>query len=79
MHLGNAGRVFAKATMVSFWSLDAMKATLSREVLDAKDLMGELLVPRSGDFAFDLGMVAVLGSVFLFVAWLGLRLKDRRG
>jgi hypothetical protein len=56
-----------------------MKATLSREVLDAKDPMGELLVPRSGEFSFDLGMVAVLGLVFLFVAWLGLKLKDRRG
>ncbi|MGQ0591264.1 MAG: FHA domain-containing protein [Gammaproteobacteria bacterium] len=79
VHLGDAGRAFAKATMVSFWSLDAMKATLSREVLDAKDPMGELLVPRSGEYLFDLGMVAVLGLAFLFVAWLGLRLKDRRG
>ncbi len=79
VRLGDAGRAFAKATMVSFWSLDAMKTTLSPEVLEARDpLTKELLLPRSGEYAFDLAMVAVLGLSFLFVAWLGLRLKDRR-
>lgn len=78
VRLGDAGQVVAKGTMISFWSLDAMKATLSPETLSAKDATGQLIVPLSGQFSHDLTMVAVLGLVFLIVASVGLKLKDRK-
>ncbi len=78
VRLGDAGLLIAKGTMISFWSLDAMKATLSAETLGARDTTGQLIVPLSGQFAHDLVMVAVLGLVFLIVASVGLKLKDRK-
>jgi hypothetical protein len=55
-----------------------MKATLSTETLGARDATGQLIVPLSGQYSHDLTMVAVLGLVFVIVASVGLKLKDRK-
>jgi hypothetical protein len=73
VRLGEAGLWVAKCSMVSFWSLDAMKTTLSAESRSFRDI-----VTVSGTFGQDLGMVAALGLVFLSLAVLGLKLKDRK-
>lgn len=78
VRLGDVGQAFAKATMISFWSLDAMKATLSGDTLAAKDLTGQLIVPVSAAYSTDLWMVAALASGFLIIAVVGLKLKDSR-
>lgn len=79
VRLGDAGLLFAKCSMVSFWSLDAMKSTLSLESRTVKDIMtNQFIVPISGAYGKDLAMVGVLGSVFLVIAVLGLKLKDKK-
>lgn len=79
VRLGDAGLIAAKTTMISFWAFDALKATLSGETLSAKDLAsGQLVVPVTGSYGWDLAMIAVIGCVFLAAALVGLKLKDRR-
>jgi ABC-type multidrug transport system ATPase subunit len=78
VRLGDAGLLVAKCSMISFWSLDAMKTTLSLESRTATDMMNQLIVPITGAYGKDLAMVAVLGSVFLVIAVLGLKLKDNK-
>ena len=73
VRLGEAGLWVAKSSMVSFWALDAMKTTLSAESRAYRDI-----VTVSGTLPQDLAMVAALGAVFLSLAVLGLKLKDRK-
>ncbi|MGH8559193.1 MAG: hypothetical protein ACRESZ_17445 [Methylococcales bacterium] len=75
VHLGDIGLIVAKSSMISFWALDAMKTTLSSESRSALDMAGQ---PVLGTYDANLAMVTVLGCVFLAIAVLGLKLKDRR-
>jgi ABC-type multidrug transport system ATPase subunit/pSer/pThr/pTyr-binding forkhead associated (FHA) protein len=75
VHLGNMGLWVAKSSMISLWALDAMKTTLSSESRLALDSVGQ---PILNSYRSDVAMVAVLGGVFLAIAVLGLKLKDKR-
>jgi ABC-type multidrug transport system ATPase subunit len=78
VRLGDVGLLVAKFTMISFWSLDAMKTTLSAESRAARDLGGQLIVPVTGACGADLARVAAMGLVFLALTVLGLKWKDQR-
>jgi ABC-type multidrug transport system ATPase subunit len=78
VRLGDVGLWVAKATMISYWALDAMRTTLSLETRSVRDVTGRLIVPISGSYGADLLMVTLLGSVFLGLAVVGLKLKDQR-
>jgi hypothetical protein len=78
VRLGDVGLIVAKFSMVSFWALGAMKTTLSSESRSVRDMTGQLIVPISNTYGFDLAMVTLLGCVFLGFAVLGLKLKDRQ-
>ena len=65
----------AKASMISFWGFDAMKATLhiNREIL--------LTLPEPfilGTFWGNLSILSIMGSIFLGLAVVGLKFKDQR-
>jgi ABC-type multidrug transport system ATPase subunit len=62
----------AKATMVSYWGFDAMKASL----VDVK--IGQPIIPPEGSYHGDLAVIGGLFMVFLVTVFVGLRLKDRR-
>ncbi len=78
VRLGDAGLLVAKSSMISFWSLDAIKTTLSAESLAIRDFTGHLVVPVTGEFGKDIMMIALFACVFLVIAVVGLRLKDKR-
>jgi len=78
VRLGDVGLLVAKCSMISFWALDAMKTTLTLESRTAKDMTNQLIVTISGAYGKNLAMVIVLGSVFLVIAVLGLKLKDKK-
>lgn len=78
VHLGEVSQWVAKSSVIAFWALDAMKTTLSADSLAIRDPSGQLVIPISGAFGDDLAMTAVLGVVFLGLAVLGLKLKDRK-
>jgi ABC-type multidrug transport system ATPase subunit len=69
--------VVAKATMVSYWSYDAMKATLADEVRAATDPTGKTLVPIEGSYGNDMMILAALFLAFLMAAVVALRRQDR--
>jgi len=73
VRLGEPGLWVAKCSMVSFWALDAMKTTLSAQSRAYSDI-----VTVKGNYGQDLLMVVVLGTIFLSLAVLGLKLKDRK-
>jgi ABC-type multidrug transport system ATPase subunit len=73
-----SARAVAKASMISFWGFDAMKAALSPESLAAKDPLGQAVISVIGRYWSDLGLVVILGSVFLLAALAGLKLHDRK-
>jgi hypothetical protein len=61
--------------MVSLWALDAMKTTLSVESRTALDRAGQATLST---YSTGIVMVAMLSCVFLAIAVLGLKLKDKR-
>ncbi len=69
----------AKLSMISFWSYDAMKSTLTGDILGLKDASGRAVVPVLETYGRGLLAIALMTVVFLILAWVGLRLKDRRG
>lgn len=78
VQLGEVSQWVAKSSVIAFWALDAMKTTLSADSLAIRDPGGRLIIPISGSFGQDLAMTAVLGGIFLGLAVLGLKLKDRK-
>ncbi len=78
VRLGDAGLWVAKSSMISFWALDAIKTTLSAESRAIRDFTGQLVVPITGEFGKDMAMIALFACVFLAVAVVGLKLKDRK-
>lgn len=78
VRLGDAGLWVAKSSMISFWSLDAIKTTLSAESREIRDYSGHLIVPITGKFGTDLAMIALFACAFLLIAVVGLKLKDRK-
>ncbi|MGZ8245226.1 ATP-binding cassette domain-containing protein [Methylomagnum sp.] len=77
VQLGDTGQWVAKASMISFWALDAMKNTLPAKTLALRDPLGNLAVSVSGDLGRDFGMVGLLALGFVAVAVVGLKFKDR--
>ena len=73
-----SAKALAKASMISFWGFDAMKLALSPASLAAKDPMGQAVISVVGRYWSDLGLVVILGIVFLLAALLGLKLHDRK-
>ena len=74
---GTVERV-AKVTTLSYWGYDAVKATLAAEVRDAVDPATHApLVSVAGTYSGDLMILAVFFVVFVAVAGLTLRLRDR--
>ena len=76
--LGAASEWAAKLSMISYWALDAMKNSLPKATLDLRDPLGHAVVAVSASQGKDLAMVALLAAVFVGVAAVGLKLKDRR-
>jgi ABC-type multidrug transport system ATPase subunit len=76
--LGDGGLWVAKSSIISFWALDAIKTTFSDQSRAARDLTGHLVVPITGEFKTDIAMVTVFACVFLAIAVLGLKLKDKQ-
>ncbi len=74
VRLDDLGKLVAKATMISFWAYDAMKATLR----PAADNLRLTPIIVEGAYWRDLVAIAILGLVFLIMALLGLKLKDRK-
>lgn len=73
--LGDVGLLVAKAGVISFWALDAMKTTLDESGRQALKLAGQ---PVLNGYGHDLARIALLGVIFLSIAVAGLKLKDRR-
>ena len=67
----------AKLSMLSFWGYDAMKATLSPEVLAARDPTGAAVLPVIESYGLGVGVTLVMTLAFLGLVGIGLRLKDR--
>lgn len=68
----------AKSTMISYWGFEAMKATLADDVKSVKNqFTGDLVL--SIDSSVTVGILAITGMavVFLIVALIGLKLKDK--
>jgi ABC-type multidrug transport system permease subunit len=70
-------KAVAQASMISYWSFDAMKATLADEVRAATDMTGRHLVPLEGSYTGDMLMLGVFFSVFLLAALVALWRQDR--
>lgn len=76
--LEGVGLWIAKLTMISYWSFDAMKVTLSEEVKAVRDFTGKTIVSITGSLGTDLIAIAALGLFFLLATGIGLKLKDAK-
>lgn len=68
---------FAKATTLSYWGYDAVKATLDPEVRGAVDLAGKPLVFVAGTYPHDMMILGLFCIVFVAIAGVALRVRDR--
>lgn len=76
--LSGGTEVFARFTVIAYWALDAMRATLAPEILALSHPDGSPLIRVSGEWTSDLAFLGLQGVAFLLVTLLGLKLKDRR-
>ena len=67
----------AKLSMISFWGYDAFKATLSPDILAARDPAGATLIPLVESYGLGVSVIMLMTLAFLGLVGLGLRLKDR--
>jgi len=63
--------------VIAFWGYDAFKATLSPDVLAARDPAGATLIPLVESYGLGVGVIMLMTLAFLGLVGLGLRLKDR--
>jgi ABC-type multidrug transport system ATPase subunit len=68
----------AKSTMISYWGFEAMKTTLADDVKTAKiAYTNELVLSINNSATVSLSAIIGLSIVFLIIALIGLKLKDR--
>ena len=77
VQLEGGSKLVAKASIVSFWAFDAMKALMDPEIRAPGDI-GTSLVLVETDLWTDVTAMGLLLAAFLASALLALRLKDRR-
>lgn len=77
VELKGAALWVAKTTMISFWGFEAMKNTLSDEVKTVKGFTGELILPLSTSMMTGLFVIMGLAVIFIIIALVGLKLKDK--
>jgi ABC-type multidrug transport system ATPase subunit len=78
VQLDGVAEAVAKACVISYWALDAMRATLEEPVLGLRGPDGAPVVRVSSDWQTDVLATAALACGFLIVTAVGLKLRDRR-
>ncbi len=78
VQLDGAAEAVAKVSVISFWALDAMRATLEEAVLALRGADGSAIVSVNSDWQTDLWATGVLALGFVVITALGLKLRDRK-
>ncbi|TCT22780.1 ATP-binding cassette domain-containing protein [Thiobaca trueperi] len=76
--LSDGTEVFARITVIAYWGLDAMRATLAPEILALHHPDGSPLIRVSGEWASDAAFLGAQTAAFVLLTLIGLKLKDRR-
>jgi ABC-type multidrug transport system ATPase subunit/ABC-type multidrug transport system permease subunit len=76
--LKGVSETFAQLTVIAYWALDAMHATLERAVLDLHQPNGDPVVTLGGSWPTDIAATAGLACVLVAATVLALKLKDRK-
>ncbi|WP_236848891.1 ATP-binding cassette domain-containing protein [Candidatus Thiodictyon syntrophicum] len=76
--LDGIAEALAKVTVIAYWGVDAMRATLEAPVLALRGPDGSLLIAVNGDWATDSLALGGLALGFLIIAAVGLKLRDRK-
>ncbi|MEJ2388869.1 MAG: ATP-binding cassette domain-containing protein [Chromatiaceae bacterium] len=76
--LKGVSETFAQLTVIAYWALDAMHATLERAVLDLHQPNGDPVVTLTGSWSTDIAATAGLACVLVAATVLALKLKDRK-
>ncbi len=78
VQLDGIAETVAKASVISYWALDAMRATLEESVLALQGADGSPYIRVSADWQTDVLATAALALSFLVIATLGLKQRDRK-
>jgi len=78
VQLDGAAEAVAKVSVISFWALDAMRATLEEAVLALRGADGSAIVSVNADWQTDLWATGALALGFVVITALGLKLRDRK-
>ncbi len=78
VQLGGVAEAVAKASVISYWALDAMRATFEESVLALRGADGVPFIRVSADWQTDVLATAALALGFLIITAAGLKLRDRR-
>jgi len=76
--LSGPSEMVARLGVIAYWALDALRATLTPELLALRDPTGEALIALHGDWAGDMRALGALTLGFLALTALALKARDRR-
>jgi hypothetical protein len=77
--LSGLSETVAQVTVIAYWGVDAMRATLAPELLALRDAGGEALIARNGEWGQDLLWLGAQAAGLLALTLIGLKRADRRG
>jgi len=78
VQLDGPAEAVAKVSVISYWALDAMRATLDDGVMALRGADGSPIVSVNADWQTDLWATAALALGFVIITALGLKLRDRK-
>ncbi|MBK1732192.1 ATP-binding cassette domain-containing protein [Thiococcus pfennigii] len=76
--LSGVTEVFAQVTVIAYWGIDAMRATLDPALLALPGPKGGALIQVTGEWSRDILYLAAQAVAFLAITLVGLKLKDRK-
>lgn len=76
--LSGPTEAFARIAVIAYWALDAMRDTLSPELLALRGQDGDVLIPVVADWATGMQALGAQSAGFLLLTFIALRLKDRK-
>ncbi|AGA90320.1 ABC-type multidrug transport system, ATPase component [Thioflavicoccus mobilis 8321] len=76
--LSGVTEVFAQVTVIAYWGIDAMRATLDPALLALAGPKGTPLIQVTGEWLRDVLYLVAQAVAFLAITLIGLKLKDRK-
>ncbi len=63
----------AKITMLSYWSFEMIKHSLSKNTLEIKDILGKLIIKQNEPLVYSYFAIFIFSLFFIIISMIGLK------